>query len=154
MNVPTATFSALLRTPAEVLHQLEDGGEVLLTRRGAAPVMLSSVTAMDQEKRGLQAMSQLIAASLDDDFAARMAERLTITFPWIEFLPPDQRVEFVGEFLRVGRACAELGHYDRLTVTINAWQATADAYADGVDPTGADLDYYDQPVHATKPTPR
>lgn len=125
----TATFSALLRTPNEVIAQLDEG-DVLLTRRGAEPLRLSKSRSAEAESDTLSALAQLIAASLDDDACERLVNHLADPFPWIAFLPLKFQKEFVDEFLRTARACASIGRFDRLTIALNAWQATAEAYAD------------------------
>lgn len=138
----TATFSALLRTPNDVIAQL-DGGDVLLTRRDAEPLRLSKARRVEREASTLSALSQLIAASLDDDRSDVIASHLPDPFPWIEFLPDEDRRAFVGEFFRTARACAAVDNFDRLGVALAAWEGTAQAYAAGLDPHGADLDYLD-----------
>lgn len=138
----TATFSALLRTPNEVIEQLE-GGDVLLTRRDAEPLRLSKAGRVEREASALSALSQLIAASLDDDRCDLMASHLSEPFPWTEFLPDAARRLFVGEFFRTARACAAVDNFDRLGIVLAAWKGTAQAYADGLDPRGEDLDYLD-----------
>jgi len=138
----TATFSELLRTPNEVIDRLSGGGEVLLTRRDAEPLRLSLAGPAAAESSTLAALAQLIGASLDDEMCDRIASHLSDPFPWIEFLPDHARREFVGEFLRVARACAAVSRFDRLTVLLAAWRGTAEAYADpNIAIDGSDLDY-------------
>ena len=49
------------------------------------------------------------------------------------------------EFLRTARACASVSRFDRLTIALAAWKATAEAYADpSVTIDGSDLDYLDE----------
>ena len=140
----TATFSAFLRTPNEVFDQLE-GGDVLLTRREAEPLRLSKARTAEQEIDTLSALAQLISASLDDEACDRLIENLAGPFPWIDFLPPDAKQAFVQEFLRTARACASVSRFDRLTIALAAWKATAEAYADpSVTIDGSDLDYLDE----------
>jgi hypothetical protein len=87
----TATFSAFLRTPNEVIDQLE-GGDVLLTRREAEPLRLSKARTAEQEIDTLSALAQLIAASLDDEACDRLIDNLAGPFPSISFLPtPSER---------------------------------------------------------------
>jgi len=137
----TVTFSELLRTPNEVIGKL-DAGDVVLTRRGAEPLRLSLAATASDEVSTLDALAQLIAASLDDEMSDRVAQHLLEPFPWAEFLPADVRREFVGDFLRTARAGAAVGRFDRLTILIEAWRATAEAYADPhVNIGGPDLDY-------------
>ncbi|WP_231849883.1 hypothetical protein [Saccharopolyspora erythraea] len=137
----TVSFSKLLREPNEVVKQL-DHGDVLLSRRDGESLRLSKAGDAEREVDTLQALAQLIAASLDEDACDRIVTRLTEPFPWVTFLPADRRREFVSEFLRVARACASIGRFERLTITLNSWRATAEAYADpSVTPDGSDLDY-------------
>lgn len=137
----TVPFSKLLREPNEVVKQLDEG-DVLISRRGAEALRLSKAGEAEQEVDAMQAMAQLIAASLDEDTCDRIATRLVEPFPWIAFLPMKQCREFVGDFLRVSRACASVGRFERLSSTLNAWRATAEAYADpSVTPDGSDLEY-------------
>ncbi len=140
----TATFSAFLRTPNEIIDQLE-GGDVLLTRREGEPLRLSKARTVQQEIDTLSALAQLIAASLDDEACDRLIDNLAMPFPWIDFLPSDAKRAFVQEFLRTARACASVGRFDRLTIALAAWKATAEAYADpSVTVDGSDLDYLDE----------
>lgn len=147
----TATFSALLRTPNEVIDQLERG-DVLLTRRDGEALRLSKARSTEQEIDTLSALAQLIGASLDEQTCDRLASHLADPFPWMEFLPASARRDFVQEFLRTARACASVGRFDRLTIVLAAWRGTAEAYA---DPTlslnGSDLDYLDRQEAAPDP---
>ncbi len=136
----TATFSALLRTPKEVIDQLE-GGDVLLTRRDAEPLRLSKALPAEQEVDTLAALAQLIAAGLDDVTYERLAEKLTDPFPWIGVLPAAARRGFIQEFLATARACAAVGRFERLTIALAAWKGTAEAYASAIAVDGSDLDY-------------
>lgn len=137
----TVTLSALLRTPNDVFDKLEDG-DVLVTRRDGDDLRISKARDAEDEINTLQALAQMIAASLDEKTCDRIAERLTDPFPWMALLPTAYQREFVGEFLRLARACASIGRFDRLRIVLAAWRATAEAYADpNVTPDGSDLDY-------------
>lgn len=140
----TATFSAFLRTPKDVIDQLERG-DVLLTRREAEPLRLSKARPAEQEADTLAALAQMIVASLDDTVFNRLAARLTDPFPWIAVLPAGAQRKFVDEFLATARACAAVGHFQRLTVVLAAWKGTAEVYADpALALDGSDLDYLDE----------
>jgi len=72
----------------------------------------------------------------------RLAEELADPLPWIGFLPAAARHHFVTEFLAAYRACAAVGCFERLTITLAAWKGTAEAYADpAIAVDGSDLDY-------------
>jgi hypothetical protein len=147
----TATFSALLRTPNEVIERLEHG-DVLLTRRDAEPLRLSKARTAQAESDTLSALAQLIAASLDDDACERLVDRLADPFPWIAFLPSKFQKDFVDEFLRTTRACASVGRFDRLTIALNAWQSTAEAYANPhLTSDGSDLEPLSRPAAVVNP---
>ena len=147
----TATFSALLRTPNEVIAKLETG-DVLITRRDGEALRLSKARPAKQEMATLGALAQLIAASLDEQGMDRLVEHLADPFPWIVFLPDSARREFVGEFLRTARACASVGRFEALTVALNSWQATAEAFATPhLSASGADLDYLDDATEVPDP---
>ena len=139
-------FSDLLRTPNDVIAKLEAGGDVMLTRRNDKSLRLSFAGPAAAEADTLSALAQLIGASLDEQACDRLVVKLIEPFPWIDFLPAAARREFVGDFLRTARACAAISRFDRLTITLAAWRATAEAYADpNVTPQGSDLNYL--PVH-------
>jgi len=147
----TATFSALLRTPNEVIERLEQG-DVLLTRRDAEPLRLSKARSAQTESDTLSALAQLIAASLDDDACDRLVNRLADPFPWIALLPSKFQKEFIEEFLSTARACASVGRFDRLTIALNAWQSTAEAYANpNLTVDGSDLKPLSRPATVANP---
>lgn len=142
VDMPTIrTLSTFVQAPTKVIAEL-DTGDVLLTRRGGESLLLSKAIKSDSQARTLAALTQLIAASLDDETTDRMVGHLSGPFAWLELLPDDRRREFVGAFLRLARACASVGTFERLTIFLEAWQATAAAYADpSVTVDGSDLTY-------------
>jgi hypothetical protein len=126
----TVPFSRLIQRPTSVIAELEHG-DVLLERRGEEPLRLSRARSSDRELAAVQLLAQLVAATLTDDtFTDRLAAGLEAPLPWIALLPLEERREFVGEFLRVARACAAVGRFGKLDVTLNAWRDTAQIYAD------------------------
>lgn len=70
-----------------------------------------------------------------------MANSLADEYPWIEFLPVDQRREFVGNYFRLLRASAKLGTFGRVTELLNSWEGTAEAYALGLEPVAIDRNF-------------
>jgi|tagenome__1003787_1003787.scaffolds.fasta_scaffold20904102_3 hypothetical protein len=147
----TRTLSQFVQTPTQVIADL-DRGDVVLTRRGAASLRLSRADKVDSEAKAVSAIAQLIGASLDDQVADHMVDHLGEAFPWIEFLPPMQRRDFLKAFLRLARACASVNSFDRLGIFLESWQATAAAYADpSVTADGSDLTYLDEPEFVSDP---
>jgi hypothetical protein len=151
VTTKTVTLSSFVQAPTKVIDALDDG-DVLLTRRSGESLRLSKAVDADRELSSMQKLAQLIAASLDDEVTARIAGHMAEPFPWIELLPPESRNRFVGEFLRLARACAAVGRFERLAVALEAWEATAEAYADpDVRVDGSDLEYLAEPEPVSFP---
>lgn len=148
----TATLSAFLRDPNGVIAAMEESGDVVLTRRAAPSLRLSDVAATEAETTALAALTQLLAVSIDDEMLERIVSHLSVAFPWVNLLPEKDRPEFVAEFLDLSRACLSVGRFDRLTIALEAWKSTAEAYADPTITTdGSDLHYFEQPREVPDP---
>lgn len=144
MSKPPAvtTFSDFLRSPKDVLGVLADNGEVVLTRRSAPSLRLTQESTSRAELTTLGIVGQLFAASLDEMALGRVAERLAVPLPWISLLPTAVHAEFIAEFQDTARACIAVARFDRLAILLEAWKATAEAYADPrLTANGADLNY-------------
>lgn len=146
----TTTFSEFIRQPTKVLTEAA-GEDIRLTRRGEDDLVVSNSARHEGQIGALDQLSRLIAASLDEDTADRIAGHLTAELPWIQFLPEVQRRAFVGDYFRTARACASIGDFRRLGIEIEAWSETAAAYAADIDPTGADLEILDEPASVERP---
>lgn len=95
----------------------------------------------------LGVVGQLFAASLDEAALDRVATRLAVALPWIGLLPAGLHAEFIAEFQAIAVA-----RFDRLAILLEAWQATAEAYADPrLTADGSDLEYLDVPEVVTEP---
>ncbi|AWK75269.1 hypothetical protein CBI38_01110 [Rhodococcus oxybenzonivorans] len=141
-----------MRAPKEVLGVLEDNGEVVLTRRNALALRLTQESASRAELSTLGVVGQLFAASLDEAALDRVATRLAVALPWIGLLPAGLHAEFIAEFQAIARACIAVASFDRLAILLEAWQATAEAYADPrLTADGSDLEYLDVPEVVTEP---
>ncbi|MEU4315320.1 hypothetical protein [Nocardia sp. NPDC024068] len=148
----TATLSAFLRDPNSIIDAMEETGDVVLTRRSAPALRLSNAAESEAETRTLEALTQLLALSIDDEMLERIGSLLSITFPWADLLPAHVRPDFVSEFLRIARACFSVGRFDRLTLTLEAWKSTAEAYADpSVTVDATDLHYFEEPEAVSDP---
>lgn len=148
----TATFSEFLRAPNDVLGVLDDAGEVVLTRRNATSLRLTQESTGREELTTLGVVGQLFAASLDETALDRVATRLSVVLPWIALLPKTVHAEFVAEFQDTARACIAVSRFDRLSILLHAWEATAQAYADPrVTADGSDLEYLGTPESVAAP---
>ncbi|MEV6215724.1 hypothetical protein [Nocardia sp. NPDC051833] len=148
----TATWSEFLRDPNRIIEEMEANGDVILVRRSAPPVRLSSADAEAAASDALGVLMQLLTVAMDDEVLERMVARLAVVFPWLELLPEPARIEFVGEFLAIARGGISVGRVDRLGTTLESWKETARAYADpALNVDGSDLHYLDAPEAVPAP---
>jgi hypothetical protein len=145
----TVQFSELSRNSKEVAEATERG-PVRITRRDGESLILVKASDVERARVGQQLAAQIVSAAVGS-WPASFADRLRAPFPWIEFLSPEHREAFAQEVVNVARACASVATFGRLEITIDAWRATAQAYAEGVDPTGADLASLDEPESVPDP---
>ena len=137
----TASSSDLSRNPAQVFRAAEEG-PVTITRRDGEPLTLVRSSSVAREHEALRLATNLVAASLapgDSSFA----ERLLVPFPWLGFLPAQQREQFATEIVEVSRACASISSFDRLFIVLAEWRSTAEAIAAGFTPDD-ELDWLDE----------
>ncbi|WP_423185119.1 type II toxin-antitoxin system Phd/YefM family antitoxin [Arthrobacter sp. NyZ413] len=128
----SATSSDLSRNPAQVFRAAEEG-PVTITRRDGEPLILVRSSTIEQEHDALRLAANLVAASLAPGEGS-FAERLLGPFPWLGFLPHEQREHFATEIVEVARACAAVSSFERLFVVLAEWRATAEAVAAGYTP--------------------
>lgn len=148
----TATWSEFLRDPNRIIEEMEANGDVILVRRSAPPVRLSSADTEAAAADALGVLMQLLTVAMDDELLERMVSRLAVVFPWLELLPETARIEFVGEFLAIARGGLSVGRVDRLSTTLESWKETARAYADpAIAIDGSDLHYLEDPEAAVAP---
>lgn len=63
-------------------------------------------------------------------------------WPRLEALPAAARRSCVLELIATARACAAVGRFERLAITLAAWRGTAEVYADpAIALDGSDLEY-------------
>lgn len=145
---PTVTSqvqsSELSRNAAAVFRAAEDG-PVLVTRRDAEPLVLTSKADADEADQVLSAAAALIgiAVSVDPNV---FTEQIAIAFPWASVLSATERREFANELIDTARACFTLGQHALFLGTVNGWRATAEAYAAGL--RGAPNDWLDEAEEA------
>lgn len=144
----TVQSSDLSRNSSAVFAATQ-AGPVTITRRDGETLVLTRQSEVEAQQVGLQLAAQLIAASLDDE-RIPFVDRLRRPFPWVEFLTEASREEFAREVVDVARACAAVARFDRLLVTLRAWQSTAEAIAAGYT-ADADLQWFDEAAEVADP---
>ena len=145
----TVQFSDLSRNSREVAAAAERG-PVTITRRDGESLVLVKASDAERARHGQQVAAQIVAAAVHV-WPESFAESLRDPFPWIEFLDESEREAFAQEVVNVARACASFATFDRLESTISSWEATAQGVALGLDPTGEDLEWLEEPESV--PTP-
>jgi hypothetical protein len=128
MRVTERPFSDLLRRPKEVTTDVEDG-DVLLRRRDEPDLRLSRAD-RDAERAAAFAALGRTFRNLALHSPKTLEGALGDAFPWLEFLPAQDRRAFVEEFSRVVAAAAELDSYAPVVQLVREWRATAEVHAD------------------------
>jgi hypothetical protein len=119
----TVPMSDLSRRTTEITALLDDD-DVILGRRDAADLYLSTRERHEREVQGLRVTTRTLArmAAERPDLAG---DALMDTLPWMAWLPDDDRVACLQELLRDLRAGAETGELVPFTISLAAWESTA-----------------------------
>ena len=128
MRITERPFSDLLRRPKEVTKDVEEG-DVVLRRRDEPDLRLSRAD-RDAERAAAFAALGRTFRNLAIHSPKVLEDALGDAFPWLEFLPAQDRRTFVEEFSRVVGAAAELDSYAPLVQLVREWRATAELHAD------------------------
>lgn len=138
----TVRSSELSRHSASVFKAVEEG-PVTITRRDDEALTLAKSSDIAREHEGLELAGHLLAVALSDD-KTPFVDRLRGPFPWLEFLSQTDRDAFAREIVDVVRACVSVSRFDRVLVTLKAWQSTAEAISAGHTPDN-ELEWMDEP---------
>ena len=123
----TVPLSDLSRRTTEITAQLDDD-DVILGRRDAADLYLSTRARHEREVQGLRVTTRTLArlAAERPDLAG---DALMDTLPWMAWLTGDDQAGCLRELLRDLRAGAETGELLPFTISLAAWESTAIALA-------------------------
>ena len=128
MSVETVTD--FLRHAKSVLKRV-DKEDVVLNRRGKAPIRISLETRNTSSVAGLSLAADVLAALVAvPEVPPRLPAVLEQRFPWVRFLPEHERERFAREFVETLQACASIGKSARLDELVSSWRSTATIYAD------------------------
>jgi hypothetical protein len=124
----TVPLSDLLRQTSEVTSMLADG-DLILARRDADDLYLSTRDRHEREARGLQVTARMLAkvAAADPELAANA---LLDVLPWTRWLPPGDRHDCLTQLVLDLSAGAETGEFRPFQLSLAAWESTAIAWAD------------------------
>jgi hypothetical protein len=122
----TVPMSDLSRRTTEITAMLDED-DVVLGRRDAADLYLSTRERHEREVQGLRVTTRTLArlAGERPDLAG---DALMDTLPWMAWLPGEDQVACLGDLLRDLRAGAETGVLLPFTISLAAWESTAIAW--------------------------
>jgi len=124
------TLSAFVQAPTKGLRCLDDGQEVVLTRRDGEDLRIQRERDARGKDECISQVSHVFARLLIAHEAARVVEAMLEEYPWMSLLDESEATDFAREYLATVRACASLGNYVALETVTNAWMATARLKAD------------------------
>jgi hypothetical protein len=122
-------WSDLQRDPKSVAA-LADKGGVRVRRRDGVDLLLLREDRANSAAEGAVLAARSLRNLLNHLPPETAADALVDEFPWVDVLPPDDRVQFVADFVRAFQASAELGEWSGLAQTVIEWRNTALIYAD------------------------
>ena len=119
------TFSYLLRNSGDVLSEVEHA-DVLLDRRDGADLLLVTESREDSIRDSLDITVRALAAV----FATRELRSVALdafveSHPWVSWLSPADREEFIDTFILTAKACRSTGGYGPLEKFLNRWKVSA-----------------------------
>ena len=133
MVLAETSFSELINKPVRTVALLTEARShyVRLRRRDDVDLVLTTATRYDQDHAVVLAATRLVAALLRDADAEELLMRvLPEVFPWVHFLPADDKIEFLTELVQTARAASDLENLAPVTQLIVEWRHTAEVHAD------------------------
>lgn len=125
-------LSDLINKPKDTLAGLTGARRILLRRRNAEDLVLTTASRVEQDSEALSASTRIFVALMKRDEAARalLLDVIPEAFPWVRFLPDDGVRAFTVELVEVLRAADSVDNMAAVTTTIAAWQHTAEVCSD------------------------
>jgi hypothetical protein len=121
-------FSDLLRSPNQVVHDLERGDVVL--RRRDAPDLRLTLAGRDEDRSVAFAMVGRTLRNLAAHSPDALGDAISSEFPWTSLLPPADLDEFLAEFTRAVMAASEVDTFTVIGQLLHEWRATAAVHGD------------------------
>ncbi|MEV0054837.1 DUF6247 family protein [Saccharopolyspora sp. NPDC003752] len=125
-------FSELINHPKATVAKLSSARELLLRRRDADDLVLTTATRAEQESEMVSATTRIFIAMMRHDGAALslLVDVVPEAFPWVKFLPAEDVRAFVVELVETLRAADAVDNPAPVVNVIAAWRHTAEVYAD------------------------
>jgi hypothetical protein len=127
-----ANLSDLLNKPKATLARLASNRRLLLHRRDAEDLVLTTAERAAQDTAVVRDTTRLVAEMMrrEPSVMALAVQVLPTIFPWVRHLPEDARQEFAAEWLDTITAATDLDNNAAVDVLVAEWRSTAEVYAD------------------------
>jgi hypothetical protein len=134
-DLQQVNFSDLLQRPNETVEKLKASRNHALRvhRRGSEDDLILTTVDRVREEHELAEVTVRVLRAVMSNPVVRSLYLLDILpqiFPWVTFLPPEDRIVFAQELVDVMDASAELGVSAPVLTLITQWRNTADVWAD------------------------
>lgn len=128
-------FSELSNKPADSVRKLQASPNqtLLVHRRGdEEDLVLTTASRAEEVREVVSFTTSLFVALLHHSKEARemIAELMPTVFPWVRFLPPEEKEHFVVELVELLEASNSLGTPAPVIQLITEWKHTAEVWAD------------------------
>lgn len=132
MAAAEAPFSDLINKPRATLELLarSSAHSIRLRRRDDVDLVVTTASRYEQEHTVIRAAVRLFGALIRHRDAESMLKVLPDVFPWVGFLPAEQKSQFLAELVATLRAAEDIDNLAPVAQLIIEWQHTAEVYAD------------------------
>ena len=128
MATKQVSYSSFLRGPSAVLPALDEG-DVILERRDAGSLVLTSVERFEARSEGIDVASRALHELFSSD-PERAEETMSIAIPWLHWLPVSERRDCIADLVRELDAGASTGNFEPFARSLVAWKSTAEVWSD------------------------
>ena len=123
------TLSTFVQTPTRALRPLDNGDDVLLTRRDGEDLRVQrDRDVREREDTVLHAVNVAFRVLESDREAAHTA--VAAEYAWVAILSAGEADEFASDYFTALRASISLGNYAHVNTVVNAWKSTAEIKSD------------------------
>ena len=134
-DLQEVTFSDLLQRPNETVEKLKASRRRALRvhRRGSEDDLVLTTVGRVTEEHELAEVAVRVLRAVMSNPAVRSMYLLDIlpqVFPWVTFLPQEDRIGFAQELVDVMDASTELDLSEPVLTLIAQWRNTAEVWAD------------------------
>ncbi len=125
-------LSDLLNKPKATLARLASNRRLVLRRRDAEDLVLTTAKRAAQDRAVVRDTTRLFAEMMRRDPAVMSlaVQVLPEVFPWVRHLNDDEKREFAAEWLATLAAAADLDNNAAVGGVVTRWRSTAEIHAD------------------------